>query len=201
MLQVNVEGGLAVAKGINEFGIMVVMSAFLLILSVVVIWTIIRRYMKITDRSINGQNESMQELIQISKLQNEKLEDIREGLSERTISQTKVIVESMLESDTEKTLRLLRSVRKENNIHDIPAVTEKVTRLMRNLSNRRYEALSQFTFHGRPLSVIIEDGWHKRVVDAMLKDLMMEENNGRAYTNISAIYEDILNNFYRAMKR
>ena len=201
MLQVNVESGLAVAKGINEFGIMAVMSAFLLILSVVVIWTIIRRYMKMTDRNINGQNESMQELIAISKLQNEKLDDIRDGLADRTISQTKVIVESMLESDTEKTLRLLRSVRKENNIHDIPAVTEKVSRLIKNLSNRRYEALSQFTFHGRPLSVMIEEGWPKRVIDVLLKELTMEENNGRSYTNVTAIYEDILNNFYKAMKR
>ena len=201
MLQVNVEGGLAVAKGINEFGIMVVMSAFLLILSVVVIWTIIRRYMKITDRSINGQNESMQELIQISKLQNEKLEDIREGLSERTISQTKVIVESMLESDTEKTLRLLRSVRKENNIHDIPAVTEKVHRLIKNLSNKRYEDLSNFPYRGRNLGILLEDGWQTRIAEVVLRELTLDENNGRAYTNVTTTYEDILNNCFRAMKR
>lgn len=201
MEQVDIEKVLKISEAISQFGILIVIAAVFLVTMFILLITVIGRYLKMTGDSVKNQNENMQILITETKEQKAVMESIAEGLTDKTDTQNKIILKCMVDADIERTMRLLRNIRKENNIHDIPAVTEKVNRLIKNLSNKRYEDLSNFQYRGRTLGVLMEDGWQNRIAEVMLKELALDDNNGRAYTNVTTTYEDILNNCYKAMKR
>jgi len=201
MERVDIEQVLKVSEAISLFGILIVIAAVFLVTVFILLITVIARYLKMTGDSVKSQNENMQILIIETREQKAVMESIAEGLTDKTDTQHKVILKCMIDADIERTMRLLRNIRKENNIHDIPAVTEKVHRLIKNLSNKRYEDLSNFPYRGRNLGILLEDGWQTRIAEVVLKELTLDENNGRAYTNVTTTYEDILNNCFRAMKR
>lgn len=201
MERVDIEQVLKVSEAISQFGILIVIAAVFLVTVFILLITVIARYLKMTGDSVKSQNENMQILIIETREQKAVMESIAEGLTDKTDTQHKVILKCMIDADIERTMRLLRNIRKENNIHDVPAVTEKVHRLIKNLSNKRYEDLSTFPYRGRHLGILLEDGWQTRIAEVVLKELTLDENNGRAYTNVTTTYEDILNNCFRAMKR
>ncbi|MDD4030121.1 MAG: hypothetical protein PHE07_01650 [Bacteroidales bacterium] len=201
MERVDIEQVLKVSEAISQFGILIVIAAVFLVTVFILLITVIARYLKMTGDSVKSQNENMQILIIETREQKAVMESIAEGLTDKTDTQHKVILKCMIDADIERTMRLLRNIRKENNIHDIPAVTEKVHRLIKNLSNKRYEDLSNFSYRGRNLGILLEEGWQSRIAEVVLRELTLDENNGRAYTNVTTTYEDILNNCFRAMKR
>ncbi len=201
MERVDIEQVLKVSEAISQFGILIVIAAVFLATVFILLITVIARYLKMTGDSVKSQNENMQILIIETREQKAVMESIAEGLTDKTDTQHKVILKCMIDADIERTMRLLRNIRKENNIHDIPAVTEKVHRLIKNLSNKRYEDLSNFSYRGRNLGILLEEGWQSRIAEVVLRELTLDENNGRAYTNVTTTYEDILNNCFRAMKR
>jgi len=191
-----VTGGLEIAKGISEYGLLIVLSAFFVVLSLVLWLTVVRRYFKLTDESISA---PMKQLIAISNQQNTYLLDIREGLSDKTFFQSKIILETMIRCDIDTTLDMLNQVREENNLNDLTSLQEKIRRLVHNVSNKRYEDLSAFSYKGVKLSSYLEDGWQTRVESLVLKELSLPFNESRTYTNVKILYEDILSKTLNAL--
>lgn len=187
-----------VAKGISEYGMMVVTVAFFLVITATLWIATYKLNMRMINGMMSNQKEVMASLLEETKKQNERLSDISEGLRTETILRIKNISSVFFELAAEKSCRILRKVRTENHISDKEATGEKIRTLLSIDHEDRNSKLDSFTFHGHKLSEFTDSKWIEDIAKVIERELYNEagENNGRSYTNIVAAFDKIKLEFY-----
>lgn len=185
-----------VAKGISDYGMMAVTAAFFLVLSGSMLVVFIKWFVKIINSIIEEQKRTMKELLKETQCQNEKLEDIREGLVEENMTRIKVVSSLSYDLAVEEVCRLVRKVRAENHIADEGATMEKIKRLLQIQHERRNTKFDSFRFRGRRLSEFTSGKWVDDVAEVVRREVYAEENVGRTYTNVTAVYDRVKIEFY-----
>ena len=74
----------------------------------------------------------------------------------------------------------------------------KIHNLVKNLHEDRNSRLDCYTYRGKKLSSYTNPDWVEWVAKVIEDEIYNENgtNNGRAYTNIQAVYENIKLDFY-----
>lgn len=183
-----------VARGISEYGILVMVAAFFLVFAAgVMLWNM-RTYKNLIERMVSDFSDKLDKV-------NAMMIDVAEGLVPETQLRIKNISNVYFDLATEQVCRMIKKVREENHIADHEATAQKVRTLLRNLYEDRNSRFDSFTYRGKKLSGYCNPEWIEWVAKAIEGELYNEAgpNNGRAYTNIKAVYDNIKLDFYHRL--
>lgn len=196
----NVANVTEVAKGIGDLGMMAITAAFFLLLASGLMVACFKWFKSIIDGMISDNKQLMADLLDETKRQNEQLADISEGLQPETQLRIKNTSGIYFDFAVEKVCRIIKKVRDENHIIDREATRRKINTLITNLHEDRNSRFDYYTYRGKRLSNYTSKKWVEWVADVVEKEVYNEtQNNSRAYTNVSAVYERIKLDFYHNM--
>ena len=194
------ETALNVAKGISEYGILVVIAAFFVLLSFSMFVMMMRWFRKSLDKMISATRQIGETSRTIGEM-NRVMTDIAEGLMPETQLRIKNTSNAYFDLAVEKVCRMIKRVREENHIADREATRRKVRTLLTNMYEDRNSRFDSYRYRGRRLSEYTNAEWIEWVAQVVELELYNESgaNNGRAYTNVSAAYDNIKLDFYHRL--
>lgn len=190
-----------VAKGISEFGILVMIAAFFLLLSAgVMIWNM-RSYKSIIEHIMSDFSDKLNLIQETANKNAQTMIDIAEGLIPETQLRIKNISGVFFDLSVERVCRIIKRVRQENHIVDKEATRSKIRTLLTNLFEDRNSKLDTFTYRGKKLSEYSNLDWIEWVAQVVENEIYNEagEDNGRAYSNVCMVYEKIKLDFYHRL--
>jgi hypothetical protein len=199
-----------VAKGISEYGMMAITTAFYLLLSAVMMITIFKWFKSIINKMLEDyktsaaqQQDCWQTLLMETQKQNEKLNGLVEGLRPETQLRIRNLTGFAFDLTIEQVCRLIKKVREENHIIDHEATAKKIRQLLKNIHEDRNSRFDTFTYNGEKLSVYCDERWIEDVAIVIENEIYNESgpNNGRAYTNVKMAYDNIKTEFYHNLNR
>lgn len=193
-----VDAAIQTGKGISDFGMMAMTAGFFLVLSALMMIACFRWFMKVINDMMTSQKETMRDLLSETRTQNDRLNDISEGLIPETQMRVKTISNMAFDLSVEKVCRIIKKVRTENHIVDKETTGRKIRTLLTNLHEDRNSKFDSFTYRGRKLSSYTNPKWIEQVAKVVESEIYNEngENNGRAYTNVESAYANIRLEFY-----
>lgn len=187
------------AEGISNFGLVVMVAAFFLILTFILWITMFRWFKKLVDEMVTNHTQTMNRLLDETKNQNDKLDLIREGLEPELTNRVRIVGNALFDLAGWHTLDILSTVRRENHIVDREATCKKI----RNLLTVEYQNVSSKldgygTYRGKKLSSYMDDTWVELVAKIVESELYNEngENPDRAFTNVTMTFDRIKIEFY-----
>lgn len=197
---VGAEEIVGVAKGISDYGALAVLSASFILISVITQFSIFRWFKNIIDGLIKNTSCAIDDLLKETKMQNEQLTDIAEGLRPRTMLEIKDITKTCFDLSVEKVCQIIKRVKEENNIHDVESTKAKIRLLLTNLHEDRNSRFDNHIFKGKPLTYYTSTEWIDWVEDVVIKEVYSETmNEKRARTNVIAVYDRIKLDTYHKM--
>lgn len=193
----------SVAKGISDLGMMAVTAGVFLLLSMGLMISCFAWFKSLINGIIDDNRGAMQELLDETRAQNEKLTDISEGLRPETQLRIKNTANVFFDLAVEKVCRIIKKVREENHIVDHEATAAKIRTLLHNIHEDRNTRFESYTYRGRKLSEYTDIAWVEKVASVVEDEIYNSAgpNNGRAYTNVKAAYDDIKLDFYKRLSR
>lgn len=192
---------LKVADGISNFGLAVILSASFIVLSLLMWVAIFQWFKSIINKMIDDNTTHMGELLNETKKQNELLNDVSEGLRPETQLRLRNLSGFAFDLAVEKVCRLIKRVREENHIADREATAHKIRQQLHNQYEDRKSRFDPFTYHGKRISEYCNPEWVEQVAKVVESEIYNEHgpNNGRAYTNVQTVYDDIKLDFYHRL--
>lgn len=190
-----------VAKGVSDYGMMAVTAAFFLILSAAMMIAIFKWFKSIITQIVADNKESLQDLMKETRLQNEMLRSISEGLAAETQLRIRNLTGFAFDLSIEQVCKMIKRVRKENHIIDHEATATKIRKLLKVIHDDRNSRFDPFTYKGKPLSDYCNDQWIEDVAKVVESEIYNQDgtNDARAYTNIKLAYDNIKTDFYKRM--
>lgn len=202
MEQIGAEQIVHAAEGISNFGLLAVAAAAFILLSVGLWFGIFVWFKNIINDMLTRNAQDMSSLISKTEKQNELLYEIADGLRPTTLMQAKERADLCFDLSVEKVCRLIKRVRQENNIIDREKTKKKIQTLLTNIHDDRNSRFDNIQFKGRPLSFYTSKDWIDWVATVVENEIYADTvNNGRAYTNVDAVYDRIRNDFNHRLNR
>lgn len=202
MEQIGAEQIIHAAEGISNFGLLAVAAAAFILLSVGLWFGIFVWFKNIINDMLTRNAQDMSSLISKTEKQNELLYEIADGLRPTTLMQAKERADLCFDLSVEKVCRLIKRVRQENNIIDREKTKKKIQTLLTNIHDERNSRFDNIQFRGRALSFYTSKDWIDWVAAVVENEIYSDTvNNGRAYTNVDAVYDRIRNDFNHRLNR
>lgn len=194
---------LEVAKGISEYGIMIIICAVFLVLASGLMIACFKWFKSVIESIMNDYSERLSVLQETANQSTEAMVDIAEGLIPETQLRIKNISSFAFDLAVEKACRLIKKIREENHIVNKEATKTKIRTLLHNIYEDRNSKFDSFRYRGKPLSKYCNAEWVEWVAKVIEDELYNEAgpNNGRAYTNVKAVYENIKLDFYHRLNK
>lgn len=189
-----------VARGVSDYGFMVMTASFFLLLSAIMMIAIFRWFKSMIDRMIE-QQDSLHDLLSIMQ---ESAND-QKRLIERLEPETKLRIRNLMgfafDLSIEQVCRLIKRIRKENHIINHEATQEKIRKSVQVIHDDRNSKFDPFVYNGKPLSEYCSKSWVDDISKVVEDEIYHEdgENNARAYTNIKLAYDKIKTDFYQTL--
>ena len=189
------------AKGISDYGMMAITAAFFLILSAAMMVALFRWFKSIIEQMMQDQKDSMHNLAEETRKQNDMLQDISEGLRPETLLRIRNLTGFAFDLSIEQVCRLIKRVREENHIIDHEATAAKIRKSLLVIHNDRNSRFDSFTYRGKSISEFCSSAWVEDVAKIVEGEIYNEDgaNNARAYTNIKLAYDNIKTDFYQRL--
>lgn len=186
-----------VAKGISDYGMMAITAAFFLLLSAAMMVALFRWFKSIIEQMMQDQKDSMHNLAEETRKQNDMLQDISEGLRPETLLRIRNLTGFAFDLSIEQVCRLIKRVREENHIIDHEATAAKIRKSLLVIHNDRNSRFDSFTYRGKSISEFCSSAWVEDVAKIVEGEIYNEDgaNNARAYTNIKLAYDNIKTDF------
>ena len=190
-----------VAKGISDYGMMAITAAFFLLLSAAMMVALFRWFKSIIEQLMQDQKDSMHNLAEETRKQNDMLQDISEGLRPETLLRIRNLTGFAFDLSIEQVCRLIKRVREENHIIDHEATAAKIRKSLLVIHNDRNSRFDSFTYRGKSISEFCSSAWVEDVAKIVEGEIYNEDgaNNARAYTNIKLAYDNIKTDFYQRL--
>lgn len=192
---------LDVAKGISEYGIMIIICAVFLVLASALMIACFKWFKSVIENIMNDYSDRLERLQETANKSTEAMVDISEGLISETQLRIKTISGVFFDLATEKVCRIIKKIREENHIANKDATKNKIHTLLHNLYEDRNSRFDNFHYHGKRLSEYSNPEWIDWVAKVIEGEIYNKAgaNNGRAYTNVKAVYDNIKLDFYHRM--
>lgn len=190
-----------VAKGISDYGMMAITAAFFLLLSAAMMVALFRWFKSIIEQMMQDQKDSMHNLAEETRKQNDMLQDISEGLRPETLLRIRNLTGFAFDLSIEQVCRLIKRIREENHIIDHEATAAKIRKSLLVIHNDRNSRFDSFTYRGKSISEFCSSAWVEDVAKIVEGEIYNEDgaNNARAYTNIKLAYDNIKTDFYQRL--
>lgn len=189
---------LQVAKGISDYGIMIIICAVFLILASGLMIACFRWFRTVITNIMTDYSEQLKTLQETATRNGEAMIDIAEGLIPETQMRVKTISGAFFDMSVEKVCRLIKRIREENHIANEEATKTKIRTLLHNMYEDRNSRFDYFRYRGKKLSEYCNPEWVEWVSKVIEGEIYNEAgiNNDRAYTNVKAVYDNIKLDFY-----
>lgn len=187
-----------VAKGISDFGLLAIAAGTFILLSAM-LWIFIFSWFKnIINNMIETQNSATQNLLDATKEQSAKLDDISEGLRNETLLRIRNIANVYFDYSKELVSRIVKKVREENHIANKETTKVKIRALIKNIHDERNTSFDCFTYRGHKLSSFTDSAWIDTVSNVVENEIYHPDgpDNRRAFSNIAVAYDNIKLSFY-----
>ena len=193
-----IEGSLKTAQSISEFGLMVVICGFFVVMSALLMvfmfkWTVntINDVMKTNKELLGKLDGQMQE-------NNKIMQSIAEGLIPKTMLEIKNTSSMAFDLAKHRLLELIDTVLTENHISDREATEEKIDKLVSNLHDDMNSKFDCYSFRGRKLSQYTNKEWIKWMITNVISEVYNKNgmNKDRTYTNVTVTFDRIKLDFY-----
>ena len=195
-----IKGVTDIAEGISNFGVMIVLCASFIILSLLMWIAIFKWFKSIIDNTMKNNAKVMNELSKKTDTQNELLNDIADGMRPATLLQIKNISNTCFDLAVERVCRIIKKVREENNIVNKEATKAKIRTLLCNLHEDRNSRFDNHRYRGKTLTQYTAPEWIDWVAEIVESEVYAEtQNNARAFTNVEAVYSKIRLDFYHRL--
>ncbi len=196
-----IENITTVARGISDFGMLTIAAAAYLVISLALMGAVFKWFRSMIDRIIEGNMETMADLLSETRTQNSLLNEISEGLKPETVLRIKTTSNCFFDLSVEQVCRIIKKIREENHIADRPATAAKIRRIIGNLHEDRNSKFDCYSFRGRKLSDYTSAEWIEQVAQVVESEIYdtTGANNGRAYTNVRTAYDNIKLDFYHRL--
>lgn len=189
---------LQVAKGISDYGIMIIICAVFLILASGLMIACFRWFRTVITNIMTDYSAQLKTLQETATRNGEAMIDIAEGLIPETQMRVKTISGAFFDMSVEKVCRLIKRIREENHIANEEATKTKIRTLLHNMYEDRNSRFDYFRYRGKKLSEYCNPEWVEWVSKVIEGEIYNESgiNNDRAYTNVKAVYDNIKLDFY-----
>ena len=189
---------LQVAKGISDYGIMIIICAVFLILASGLMIACFRWFRTVITNIMTDYSAQLKTLQETATRNGEAMIDIAEGLIPETQIRVKTISGAFFDMSVEKVCRLIKRIREENHIANEEATKTKIRTLLHNMYEDRNSRFDCFWYRGKKLSEYCNPEWVEWVSKVIEGEIYNEAgiNNDRAYTNVKAVYDNIKLDFY-----
>ena len=193
-----IEGSLRTAQSISEFGLMVVICAFFVVLSALMMIAMFRWQMNTIDSVMKTNKEMLSKLDKQMTENNKIMQSIAEGLIPKTMLEIKNTSSMAFDLAKHRLLELIDTVLEENHIADREATEDKIKNLVTNLHEDMKSKFDCYSYRGRKLSQYTNQEW----IGWMISNVVLEiyNKNGiskdRTYTSVSATFDRIKLDFY-----
>lgn len=195
-----IQGVTEVAKGISDYGVMIVICAAFIVLSLLMWIAIFKWFKSIIDSTMKNNAKVMNELLKKTDAQNDLLNDIADGMRPTTLLQIKNISNTCFDLSVERVCRIIKKVREENNIINKEATKAKIRTLLCNLHEDRNSRFDNHRYRGKTLTQYTSPEWIDWVAEIVCSEVYAEtQNNSRAFTNVEAVYSKIRLDFYHRL--
>lgn len=193
-----IEGSLRTAQSISEFGLMVVICAFFVVLSALMMIAMFRWQMNTIDSVMKTNKEMLSKLDKQMTENNKIMQSIAEGLIPKTMLEIKNTSSMAFDLAKHRLLELINTVLEENHIADREQTEDKIKNLVTNLHEDMKSKFDCYSYRGRKLSQYTNQDW----IGWMISNVVLEiyNKNGmskdRTYTSVSATFDRIKLDFY-----
>lgn len=191
------------ARNISDYGFMVVVCAVFLILSMGLMVTCFKWFKSVIEKIMGDYSKQLEKIQETATSNNEAMLDIAEGLIPETQLRIKNISNSYFDLAAYKVAALIKKIRTENHIADREATQRKIRTLLKNLYEDRNSRFDSFRYRGQRLSEYCNPEWIEQVARVVEAELYSENgvNDERAFTNITAAYDNIKLDFYHRLQK
>ena len=182
---------------------MVVVCAVFLILSMGLMVTCFKWFKSVIEKIMGDYSKQLEKIQETATSNNEAMLDIAEGLIPETQLRIKNISNSYFDLAAYKVSALIKKIRTENHIADREATQRKIRTLLKNLYEDRNSRFDSFRYRGQRLSEYCNPEWIEQVANVVEAELYSENgvNDERAFTNITAAYDNIKLDFYHRLQK
>ena len=195
-----VGGVVQIADSISNFGIMIVICAVFIVLSILMWVAIFKWFKSIIDNMMKNNAKVMNELLKNTEAQNELLNDIADGMRPITLLQIKNISNTCFDLSAERVCRIIKKVKTENNIINKEATKAKIRTLLCNLHEDRNSRFDNHRYRGKTLTQYTAPEWIDWVSEVVESEVYSETvNDSRTFTNVEAVYSRIKIDFYHRL--
>lgn len=195
-----VGGVVQVADSISNYGIMIVICAVFIVLSILMWVAIFKWFKSIIDNMMKNNAKVMNELLKNTEAQNELLNDIADGMRPSTLLQIKNISNTCFDLSAERVCRIIKKVKTENNIINKEATKAKIRTLLCNLHEDRNSRFDNHRYRGKTLTQYTAPEWIDWVSEVVESEVYSETvNDSRTFTNVEAVYSRIKIDFYHRL--
>lgn len=191
-----VEQVIQVAEGISNFGVLVVIAAVFLALTISLWLAVFMWFKKIINQLIEKNNTNMEDLLKVTNAQTLLLNDIAEMLRPQTLVQVNVIASLSFGLAVEQTTRMVYQIQEENHILDREATVAKMRSMLLNMHEKRRLTFENFLYNGKRLSQYMSIDWVEWGERALLKEVYAKTKNyDRTHGEMVRLYDRVINDF------
>ena len=196
-----IDSSLKTAQGISEFGLMVVICAFFIIISAGMMIFMFRWMVNTINDVMKTNKEMLQKLDAQMQENNKIMQSIAEGLRPETDQRIRILSKSMFNLAKHELMEIVDTVRTENHIVDREGTEAKITKLVTNLHEDKNTDFGYYTYRGRKLSTYTNNDWIEWMKQGVVNEVYNEKgfNKDRMNTNITAIFDRIKLDFHHRL--
>ena len=201
MEQEIVSGALQTAQGISEYGLMVVICAFFILISAGMMIFMFRWTVNTINDVMKTNKEMLAKLDAQMHENNKIMQSIAEGLQPETDQRIRILSKSMFNLAKYELMEIIETVRTENHIVDREGTEAKIAKLVTNLHEDKNSDFGYYTYRGRKLSGYTNKEWIEWMKQGVINEVYNDKgfNKDRMDTNITAIFDRIKLDFHHRL--
>ncbi len=189
-----VNGALALAESVSNFGFMAVAGGVVLLLFILLIIYLLatqrqnnRRATKLQEQNDKRYNDYINSLTDNSKLEHEKqiagIEAVGKNVSmllyehSNLYEKASTIIEMLLQYSACLTIREINNIRHENGVEDRELTHSKCVNRINNITDYRKRRMAIFVYKGKPLNEACDSMFGEEVVSLMHTEIYRNGDN------------------------
>ena len=188
----NLTPTIEIAKGISDVGVLIVITAFYLLVTGTMMIIFIRWFVKMVNQIINTQQDNLKNIYELQKQQDSKLTEIKESLNSEMLNQVRILYCYAFDFHKLCIVNIVKQIKNENNIENRDYIERKITMSLRNLFEDSKSKFSSFAYNGKKLSYYMDDKWLDMVIKNCIDEIYNEDySEEKADKHIALLFDSI----------
>lgn len=188
------ESALNTAESISNYGAMVVITAFAIILCTVMIIYFFVSHRRMT-RNMEEQNRLNNKALSVTlKELKDYLAPVSENARLSTLTAIYAIAENNFKLSIENVIKIIEQIQTENNISNEKATRAKLFRFINNIHNERILYFKNFSYKGHTVDYYMDRKWIDQMIEITFPEIY-DKSKARTRTNIKQAYDSIFIEF------